>query len=121
MLKRAGEDYADIICPADGGEYVRGGIAFYGGGKNYSVVDLSAFEGELPTEYSVNLSVLMSDDDDADSILNMQGEMLPLAAGTQDFRFFMYDAKSESSYAAQREALASGKAYSFISPADRWA
>lgn len=121
MLKRAGEDYADIICPADGGEYVHGGIAFYGGGKNYSVVDLSAFEGELPTEYSVNLSVLMSDDDDADSILNMQGEMLPLAAGTQDFRFFMYDAKSESSYAAQREALASGKAYSFISPADRWA
>lgn len=113
-----GNQFADLIYTVDGGEYVHGGIAMFGGGKNYGIVDFSAFEGEIPTEYVVNLNILASGEDEF-SVLYLQGTMLPLAAGTQDFRFFMYDAGSSFSYEAQLAALANGTAFDFITPAAR--
>lgn len=113
-----GKEFADIIYTADGGEYVHGGIAMYGGGKNYGIVDFSEFVGEMPTEYSINLSVLAQGEDNM-SNLYLQGTMLPLAAGTQDFRFFMYDAASEFGYQKQIEDIASGTAFDFIVAAER--
>lgn len=113
-----GKEFADIIYTADGGEYVHGGIAMYGGGKNYGIVDFSEFGGEMPTEYSINLSILAQGEDNM-SNLYLQGTMLPLAAGTQDFRFFMYDASSEFGYQKQIEDMASGTAFDFIVAAER--
>lgn len=115
-----GKQYEDLIVYEGGVQYVHGGIAMYGGGKNYGMVDFSDFDGELPTEYHVNLSVLaIGEESSADSPLYLQGTMLPLAAGTQDFRFFMYNEESDSSIDAQREAFALGTAFSFIKPAER--
>lgn len=123
MLNRVctygGDEYKDIIYTADGSQYVHGGIAMYGGGKNYGMVDLSEFTGEVPEEYHVNLSVLALGEGDDDGIFADQARMLPLAAGTQDFRFFMYDATSTFGYAAQREAFANGTAFSYITAAQR--
>lgn len=113
-----GDAYSDLIYTADGGEYVHGGIAMYGGGKNYGIVDFSEFGGEMPTEYSINLSILAQGEDNM-SNLYLQGTMLPLAAGTQDFRFFMYDASSEFGYQKQIEDMASGTAFDFIVAAER--
>lgn len=111
-----GEQFANLICSMDGGEYVHGGIAFYGGGKNYGILDLSEFEGERMTEYTVNLGIL-AQGEPSNSMLYLQGTMLPLAAGTEDFRFFMYDAASDFGYAEQQKLIQSGAAYDFIVPA----
>ena len=123
MLNRVctygGDEYKDIIYTADGSQYVHGGIALYGGGKNYGMVDFTEFTGEVPEEYHVNLSVLALGEGDDDGIFADQARMLPLAAGTQDFRFFMYDATSTFGYAAQREAFANGTAFSYITAAQR--
>ena len=123
MLNRVctygGDEYKDIIYTADGSQYVHGGIAMYGGGKNYGMVDFTEFTGEVPEEYHVNLSVLALGEGDDDGIFADQARMLPLAAGTQDFRFFMYDATSTFGYAAQREAFANGTAFSYITAAQR--
>ena len=111
-----GERFENLICSMDGSEYVHGGIAFYGGGKNYGILDLSEFEGEKMTEYTVNLSIL-AQGEPSNSMLYLQGTMLPLAAGKEDFRFFMYDAASNFGYAEQQELIQSGAAYDFITPA----
>ena len=96
------KQYEDLIVDEGGVQYVHGGIAMYGGGKNYGMVDFSDFDGELPTEYHVNLSVLaIGEESSTDSPLYLQGTMLPLAAGTQDFRFFMYNEESDSSISAK--------------------
>ena len=116
-----GDAYADMIDSDGTGDYVHGGIAFYGGGKNYSMLDLTEFTGAALGEYSVNLSVLAEGEENSlDSALYLQGTMLPLAAGTQDFRFFMYGADGEMNRAAQSALLSSGEAFSFIRPAERW-
>lgn len=113
-----GNSFSELIYTVDGGEYVHGGIAMFGGGKNYGIVDFSAFDGEVPTEYIVNLGILAKGEDNF-SPLYLQGTMLPLAAGTQDFRFFMYDAGSEFSYERQLADLANGTAFDFVTAAER--
>lgn len=108
-----GEGYADIISLYGGEEYVHGGIAFYGGGKNYSVADFSEYTGVALTEYFVNLSVLAEGEKEG-SALNLQGTSLPLAAGKEDFRFFIADAGSYFGVGEQEELFASGKAFDFL-------
>lgn len=92
--------YSNIIDVIDGEKYVHGGIAFYGGGKNYSMLDTSQYTFANMNEYNVNISILSQCDD---SILKQQGQLLPLAAGTHDFRFIMFDATSEFRYPQQQE------------------
>lgn len=87
-----GDTYKNIIATKDGTEYVHGGIAFYGGGKNYSALDMSRYTFEKMSTYNVNINSLEKANDD---ILSSQGKYLPLAAGNGDFRFVMFDASSK--------------------------
>ena len=83
----------DIILNVGGTEYVHGGIAFYGGGYNYSYLDLTEANDETKQfgVYDVNISVL---ENSKDENIRNQGKMLPLAAGEGDFRFYLYNNKS---------------------------
>ena len=83
----------DIILNVGGTEYVHGGIAFYGGGYNYSYLDLSGANDETKQfgVYDVNISVL---ENSKNENIRNQGKMLPLAAGAGDFRFYLYNNKS---------------------------
>lgn len=104
--------YRNIISDIEGESYVHGGIALYGGGYNYSYVDFEDFTAEELTKYQVNLSILAEGlEEDINNILYMQGTMLPLAAGPEDFRFFMYDSNSENDYNTQQQTLENGTAF----------
>ena len=83
----------DIILNVGGTEYVHGGIAFYGGGYNYSYLDLTEANDETKQfgVYDVNISVL---ENSKDENIRNQGKMLPQAAGAGDFRFYLYNNKS---------------------------
>lgn len=83
----------DIILNVGGTEYVHGGIAFYGGGYNYSYLDLTEANDETKQfgVYDVNISVL---ENSKDENIRNQGKMLPLVAGAGDFRFYLYNNKS---------------------------
>ena len=85
--------YSDIILNVGGTEYVHGGIAFYGGGYNYSYLDLTEANDETKQfgVYDVNISVL---ENSKDENIQKQGKMLPMAAGAGDFRFYLYNNKS---------------------------
>lgn len=87
------EKCRDIILNVGGTEYVHGGIAFYGGGYNYSYLDLTRANDETKQfgVYDVNIKVLKNSKDEK---IKQQGEMLPLAAGKGDFRFYLYNNKS---------------------------
>lgn len=87
------EECRDIILNVGGTEYVHGGIAFYGGGYNYSYLDLTEANDETKQfgVYNVNISVLKNSED---KNISQQGEMLPMAAGAGDFRFYLYNNKS---------------------------
>ena len=87
------EKCRDIILNVGGTEYVHGGIAFYGGGYNYSYLDLTRANDETKQfgVYDVNIEVLRNSKDEK---IKQQGEMLPMAAGAGDFRFYLYNNKS---------------------------
>ena len=84
---------SDIILKVGETEYVHGGIAFYGGGYNYSYLDLTEANDETKQfgVYDVNISVL---ENSKDENIRNQGKMLPQAAGAGDFRFYLYNNKS---------------------------
>ncbi len=96
------EDYADILSDNGGTQYAHGGIAFYGGGKNYGVLDCSKFDFEPLNTYCVNLSVLTHAED---TTLQNQGNLLPHAAGINDFRFAMYGSASKFGPGTQNEYI----------------
>lgn len=83
----------DIILNVGGTEYVHGGIAFYGGGYNYSYLDLTEANDETKQfgVYDVKISVL---ENSKDENIRNQGKMLPQAAGAGAFRFYLYNNKS---------------------------
>lgn len=87
------EECRDIILNVGETEYVHGGIAFYGGGYNYSYLDLTRANDETKQfgVYDVNISVL---ENSKDENIQKQGKMLPMAAGAGDFRFYLYNNKS---------------------------
>ncbi len=87
------EECRDIILNVGGTEYVHGGIAFYGGGYNYSYLDLTRANDETKQfgVYDVKISVLKNSEKEN---IKQQGEMLPMAAGAGDFRFYLYNNKS---------------------------
>lgn len=91
--------YSALFDVIDGETYVHGGIAFYGGGKNYSQLDMSDFGNEKLNQYNINISILANS---SDPNLQTQGQMLPLAAGVEDFRFYMYDKNSQNDYQSQQ-------------------
>ncbi len=93
--------FQNIITPHDNKNYVHAGIAFFGGGKNYSV-----FDSEKPItlgHYDVSLGDAGMD-------------ILSIAAGEEDFYFFIYDKLSDFTPKFQQEMLSSEKAYDCIKP-----
>ena len=92
-VARVDKKCRDIILNVGGTEYVHGGIAFYGGGYNYSYLDLTRANDETKQfgVYDVNIDVLENSKDEK---IKQQGKMLPLAAGKGDFRFYLYNNKS---------------------------
>ncbi|HIZ02727.1 MAG TPA: Ig-like domain-containing protein [Candidatus Borkfalkia avistercoris] len=107
------ESYGDILASYEGDQVVHGGIAVYGGGKNYARLDFGGMNGEVSdfSEYLVNISILA---DSEDSEMAAQGTFLPVAAGTQDFRFYMYGSGSQNSYGKQLSDAAAGVKYEGI-------
>ncbi len=89
--------YSNIVDTVDGNKYVHAGIAFFGGGKNYSVfenlIDKTAFESQFST-YKVSLTELNDG-------VNNQG-YLNVAAGDEPFYFFIYNANSSFTYRTQQ-------------------
>ncbi len=106
--------YEDIIDRKQNVNYVHGGIAFYGGGKNYSQLDVSGLDKSLAdlSVYPVNLNMLSG----AEGETGEQADFLPLAAGTQDFRFYMYGSHSVNNVDKQLADQASGQKYSGVKP-----
>ncbi len=105
-------NFNDIISELEDEAYVHGGIALYGGGYNYSFVDFTELTSEQLASYRINLSILAEGrEQDLSDTLYMQGTMLPLAAGSQDFRFFMYNSNSANDYNTQRQTVEDGTAY----------
>lgn len=93
VARQQPKECGDIILNVGGTEYVHGGIAFYGGGYNYSYLDLTRANDETKQfgVYDVNISVLAKSKNEK---IQKQGEMLPMAAGAGDFRFYLYNNKS---------------------------
>lgn len=105
----------DIILNVGGTEYVHGGIAFYGGGYNYSYLDLTEANDETKQfgVYDVNISVL---ENSKDENIRNQGEMLPQAAGAGDFRFYLYNNKSSRNLSWQESIKNQGNQWMKIHP-----
>ena len=93
VARQQPKECGDIILNVGGTEYVHGGIAFYGGGYNYSYLDLTRANDETKQfgVYNVNIDVLADSEDEK---IQKQGDMLPRAAGKGDFRFYLYNNKS---------------------------
>lgn len=93
VARQQPKECGDIILNVGGTEYVHGGIAFYGGGYNYSYLDLTRANDETKQfgVYNVNIDVLADSENEK---IKQQGEMLPMAAGKGDFRFYLYNNKS---------------------------
>ena len=104
-------EYKDIIARRDDKKYVHGGIALYGGGYNYSCIDMSQMTTEALKNYEVNLSILAEGETDQNSTLYLQGTALPIAAGNQNFAFYMYNNDSLTNYEHQQQKLQSNEAY----------
>ena len=114
MLKKVAEvkpECANLITDVNGQDYLHGGIAFYGGGYNYSCIDMDKFSGEKLSSYSINISVLAEGVEDMLDPLYQQGTSLPLAAGNQAFMFYMYNSDSITNYDKQVADIKSGNAY----------
>lgn len=106
--------YSDIIETAEGKQYVHGGIALYGGGRNYSAVDMSKLDASLNDflQMRINISVLAG----GSGAMQQQGTLLPKAAGTQDFNFYMYGKNGANNYVKQLSDEQKGLKYKGVQP-----
>lgn len=101
MVEAASKEpvFKNILTPYEEKSYVHAGIAFFGGGKNYSVFDS---EEEIAFgRYEVSLDVVNQ-------------SILKVAAGSEDFYFFIYDKTSAFTPQMQEEKLADKSAYECI-------
>lgn len=91
--------FKNILTPHKEKNYVHAGIAFFGGGKNYSIFDS---ESDISLgRYEVSLDIVNK-------------TILKIAAGNEDFYFFIYDKTSSFTPKMQEEKLADKSAYECI-------
>lgn len=89
-------------------DYVHGGIAYFGGGLNYNVVDRSEYKGYTLHGYQIGL-------DDVSTGNGTFDQVLPLAAGNTDFYFLLCDTTNITFTPVIQDKLYSdGGAYDFI-------
>ncbi len=106
-------DYAKLMYRTeDNKTYVHGGIAFYGGGRNYSQIVIN-MDGSLGNLQHLSINVGQFDNSD-NAIVKRQAQLLPYAAGTHDFNFWLYAADSDNSYVKQENDIANGTKYTGV-------
>ncbi len=107
------EEYANLLYKTESENFVHGGIAFYGGGRNYSQIsiDLKGDLGEFK-HISINIGQFAGTSND---IVSKQAQRLPLAAGTHDFNFWIYAADGANNFDKQRSDASNGVKYSGVS------
>ena len=93
--------FGGIVASVDGETVAHGGIAMYGGGKNYCLVNDSGLTSEKFSEYKMGLGEIGS------GVTNL----LQYAAGREPFRFLMYDANSNFNWEKQSADISSGAAF----------
>ncbi len=101
-------DYARLLYREGSSTYVHGGIAFYGGGRNYSQIDLSGLSSSVNNLQ--HLSINIGQFANGEGVVARQAQLLPLAAGTHDFNFWMYTADCANNYAWQQNKSYDGVA-----------
>lgn len=110
QLATSGSGYEDILYNDDTYKnYVHGGIAFFGGGYNYDVVEFGPnYDSFMLQAYQIGL-------DDVSSAVGAIGEALVNAAGNTDFYFLLCDSTTATfTPRVQDNLIASGEAYKFI-------
>ncbi len=102
--------------------YVHGGIALYGGGKNYHIVN-NEMDTDLFPDHPYYVSMKQFASDDFISSGYVQGNFaalykaLPYASGNESFKFYIYDNRETTiTYQKQLDDLKSQKAYEMIKP-----
>ena len=100
-----GENASMLTKIFEGEQYVSGAVAFYGGGKNYSVLDVSMTDDRFNalTSFEVPLSML-----------GERVNLIYLSAGAEPFRFLLYGADSELSPEKQMSDIADNSAYIWV-------
>ncbi len=103
MIAKASElkDYENILTPHNEKSYVHAGIAFFGGGKNYSIFDSTNDIVDTLGRYEVDLGTVGRSE-------------LKAAAGEENFYFFIYDKNSTFTPEMQDRKLADKTAYDCI-------
>ncbi|NLD26420.1 MAG: hypothetical protein GX661_03575, partial [Acholeplasmataceae bacterium] len=95
------EMFKEVVTPyggvdQDGNQkfYVHGGIAFYGGGKNYSMVINNTENTAELAPYFINIPLMFEIMSKANYDNAKLYKHLPYAAGRENFNFFMYNSLS---------------------------
>ena len=89
-------------------QYVHGGIAFFGGGKNYGVVDFKNYEFQQLNGYEVKLS-------------DVGKVQLQVAAGDESFYFLLNDSTTTGFLPEDQEELLNPSPNSGIDPEEAYA
>lgn len=95
------EKFKNIICTVNNEKYVHGGVAFFGGGKNYGVFETENYSFHAFQGYQVTLS-------------EIDRELLEAAAGREAFYFMLHDNTGTFLPNHQKDLLASSDAYNNI-------
>ncbi len=95
-------NFENIVYEKDGTKYVHAGVAFFGGGKNYGILETDGYEWKEFTGYEVSLS-------------DVEKSYLDAAAGNEKFYFMLHDRTTLDFLPEKQEELfQSGEAYSNI-------
>lgn len=87
-------EYSSLVAVNNGKSYAHGGIAMFGGGKNYCLIDDSKSNAEKLPTYSISFDKLKSSK-------NNYMDKLKMASGKEEFRFFMYNKNSNFNLSEQ--------------------
>ena len=85
--------YQNLLYRYNGVDYVHAGIAFFCGGKNYSVVDIDITNNDFNHKFQ-NYEVALSDE-------ALGQGYLEAASGSEPFYFFIYDKSGTFTYETQ--------------------
>jgi hypothetical protein len=93
--------FKEVVTPYGGVDqegkqkfYVHGGIAFYGGGKNYSMVVINTENTATLSTYSISIPLMFEIMSTANYENAKLYKHLPYAAGRENFNFLMYNSLS---------------------------
>ena len=95
--------YEPLLLEKEGDWYINGATAFYGGGKNYSYIDISGVNSNFTDldYYSVAMTYLPH-------------EAFQSAGGYESFRFYLYNVNSSLDVTKQMQDMDDNTAYSWV-------